>query len=315
MKKTAKRILLTALATLLCLSLAVPALAAGGKIINYSLYPEIVAKINGHVIRSYNIDGYTAVVAEDLRGYGFYAIWDPTERTLSVVRATNDDGSLQNPYKWPDYDPGELTHPIGSRAFPIYATDIRTYVAGRQVNAFNIDGETLIWIDDLSPYGDVVWHEKERYSELTLGDPVEIALAPIIKSPEDWASPSMPEGSCQLFDHRLGKLYVETLIMPNKPPFSDYSVTTMLFVKNNGLQIDISKLMPPYPDIAWGAKCYLEPTDIHFEGDLLIFTTPVLEGDDMETQEVKDWGPTRCTVDLNTGKMLSLEPLSEDSGG
>ncbi len=245
MKKNAKKLITLALVVLLCLSLAVPALAASPKIINYSLYTEIVAKINGHVIRSYNIDGYTAVVAEDLRSYGFYAVWNPTDRTLSVMRATNDDGSLQLPYRWGEYDPGEITHPIGSRAFPIYATDIKTYVAGKEVPAFNIDGETLIWVEDLAPFGDVVWHEKERYIELTLGDPVEIAISNWVKELENWKAIGGSGSSYVIYESSLGKLYIET-----------YSGTThgnrtnMRFVKNNGVVINLNDLLPTY---GWGS--------------------------------------------------------------
>ena len=299
MKKTVKRILLLALAALLCLSLAAPALAAQAKIINYSLYTEIVAKINGHVIRSYNIDGYTAVVAEDLRGYGFWVTWNPSERTLKVVRATNADGSLQYPYKWAEYDPGVLTHPIGSRAFPIYETDIKTFVAGKEVSAFNIDGETLIWIEDLAPFGDVVWHEKERYIELTLGDPAQIAVSGWIK---DLTQYSFLGSSYDVYDSSFGKLFVGT-----QSGRSDGTATFMRFAKNNGDVIDINSLMPPYPKTA---SHYLKPTNIKFEGYQLIFTTPVLElvGDD-PLGPVKDWGPTKCVVDLNTGKMISMTPV------
>ena len=304
MKKTAKRLLMLTLAVLLCLALAAPAMAAQPKIINYSLYTEIVAKINGHVIRSYNIDGYTAVVAEDLRGYGFYAVWDPAERTLNVMRATNDDGSLQLPYKWAEYDPGKLTRPIGSRAFPIYETDIRTYVAGGEVDAFNIDGETLIWIEDLAPFGDVVWHEKERYIELTLGNPAEIAVSAWARSLEEWKNLAGAGSSYQVYDSALGKLYVETY---TGTPHG--SMTNMRFVKNNGMVISINSLLPPYPT---GVGYYLHPSDIKLDGSTLTFTTPVREivGDDPLSGTVKDWGPTRCVVDLNSGKMLSMTPVS-----
>jgi len=300
MKKTLKKIIFLALASLLCLSLAVPALAASPKIINYSLYTEIVAKINGHVIRSYNIDGYTAIVAEDLRGYGFYAMWNPTERTLNVMRATNDDGSLQLPYKWSEYDPGKLTHPIGSRAFPIYATDIKTYVAGSEVSAFNIDGETLIWIEDLAPFGNVVWHEKERYIELTLGNPADIAISKWVKDLEVWKSIGGPGSSYQIIDSSFGKLYIETYTGTTHG-----NTTAMRFVKNNGMVININSLLPPYPMVS----NYLKPTDISISGNTLTFTTPVLET--LGDNTVKEWGLTKCVVDINTGKMLSMTPLSK----
>ncbi len=295
MKKNAKKLITLALVALLCLSLAAPALAASPKIINYSLYTEIVAKINGHFIHSYNIDGYTAIVAEDLRSYGFYAIWNPTDRTLSVMRATNDDGSLQLPYKWGEYDPGELTHPIGSKAFPIYATDIKTYVAGKEVSAFNIDGETLIWIEDLAPYGDVVWHEKERYIELTLGDPVEIAISGWVKELENWKMISGSSSSCVIYESSLGKLYIETY-----SGTTHGNLTNMRFVKNNGIVININDLMPSY---GWVAGYYLKPTDIRIDGSILTFTTPV--------QSDEGSVPTKCVVDLNKGEMVSMTPISK----
>ena len=303
MKRTGKKLLVLVLAIVMCLSLGAPALAAAPRIINYSLYTEIVAKINGHVIRSYNIDGYTAVVAEDLRAYGFYAIWAPAERTLSVMRATNDDGSLQLPYRWGEYDPGELTHPIGSRAFPIYETDIKTYVAGSEVSAFNIDGETLIWIEDLAPFGDVVWHEKERYIELTLGDPVEIALAGWVN---DLTKYSLLGSSYKIYDSTLGWLFVGT-----QSGLPHGSATYMHFVKNNGEVIEIHELLPPG---GWGTCYYLNPMDIKLDGSRLTFITPVKENvvePGKPSFTVKDWGPTRCVVDLNTGTMVSMEPAGE----
>lgn len=44
----------------------------------------------------------------------------------------------------------------------IYDTDIKTYVEGVLVPSFNIGGETIIFIDDLMCYGEVVWNPDER---------------------------------------------------------------------------------------------------------------------------------------------------------
>ena len=81
-----KRLFTAALSAALLLSLALPSSAAGtGRAVDWALYTDITAQINGHPLRSYNVNGSTAVVAEDLRGYGFQVLWDAEDRTLSVV--------------------------------------------------------------------------------------------------------------------------------------------------------------------------------------------------------------------------------------
>lgn len=83
-----KRLFTAALSAALLLSLALPSSAAGtGRAVDWALYTDITAQINGHPLRSYNVNGSTAVVAEDLRGYGFQVLWDAEDRTLSVERA------------------------------------------------------------------------------------------------------------------------------------------------------------------------------------------------------------------------------------
>ena len=82
-----RQILCTAFAAALTLTLAVPAAAEENKIgdvVGHTYYTDIAARINGHPLRSYNIGGETAVVAEDLREYGFSVVWDGEARTLTV---------------------------------------------------------------------------------------------------------------------------------------------------------------------------------------------------------------------------------------
>ena len=166
-----KRLFTAALSAALLLSLALPSSAAGtGRAVDWALYTDITAQINGHPLRSYNVNGSTAVVAEDLRGYGFQVLWDAEDRTLSVERAADSTGCPALPASWPDYTPPALTQPVGTRAQPILSTDIDTYVAGQYVRSCNIGGETLICFSDLAPYGAVSFDEDSRTAELTLGD-------------------------------------------------------------------------------------------------------------------------------------------------
>lgn len=142
---------------LLCVCCILPSTATyGATITGQAVHTDIVAYINDLPIPSYNINGYTAIVAEDLAQYGFSVHYDNTTRSLSVDYFENDNPITAK------YQPEQNTKPIGSFAAYVYATDIVTYVAGEKVPSYNIDGRTLILIDALDVYGDVIWYPKER---------------------------------------------------------------------------------------------------------------------------------------------------------
>ena len=67
---------------------AVPA-AAGAEVVGTVLSTDIGTVIDGAACKTYNVDGRTFVVAEDLQGYGFDVDWNENERVLSIT---------QNPY-------------------------------------------------------------------------------------------------------------------------------------------------------------------------------------------------------------------------
>ena len=53
-----KRLFTAALSAALLLSLALPSSAAGtGRAVDWALYTDITAQINGHPLRSYNVNG------------------------------------------------------------------------------------------------------------------------------------------------------------------------------------------------------------------------------------------------------------------
>jgi len=162
--RTFKRAAAWTAAMALCLSAGVSAQA--NRVVDYAFYTDIVATIDDHPVRSYNIGGNTAVVAEELAGCGFEVIWNASSRTLRILR----DETRATPQVWPTYTAPALTQRIGARAQPIYETDIVTYIADKAVRAFNINGETLVWMDDLAPFGTLVWRPDARVLALTLGD-------------------------------------------------------------------------------------------------------------------------------------------------
>jgi len=154
---------------LLLIMLVVPfSVNAIGEVVGNYVNTDIVAYINDVPINSYNINGWTGIVAEDLLDYGFDVIWDGDARTLTVGNSYiptpeytelnwQGSGKIKT-----DIEIKKNDKPIGSFAGHIYATDIKTYVAGEEVASYNIGGRTIIYIDELQYFGNVKWYEKER---------------------------------------------------------------------------------------------------------------------------------------------------------
>lgn len=81
MKKT---ICLTlTLLTVMLFTVSAGALSPGDSM-GWVLYTNIVAYIDDVPIRSYNIDGYTYIVAEDLQEYGYEVERIPQDKKLTV---------------------------------------------------------------------------------------------------------------------------------------------------------------------------------------------------------------------------------------
>lgn len=121
-------------------------------------------------INSYNIGGKTVVVCEDLNWYfGFDVVWDGEGRTLDITDTSKTKGYIldlenylqrnisQNVAKRPkDYSQKEMPKHI-------YFTDIKTRLEGKEIQAYNLNGETAMAVEDLRDFGyDVIWNEAER---------------------------------------------------------------------------------------------------------------------------------------------------------
>lgn len=138
--------------------------AKTGDILGYAKYTDISAYINHYPITSYNINDCTAIVAEDLKNYGFNVVWSEEKRLLSITK--NAEATQITPY-------GTIykySAKAGQNSFPYLQTDIVTHVNGIKVESFNINGKTCIYIDALSPYGDVVWVPETRAIKMWITD-------------------------------------------------------------------------------------------------------------------------------------------------
>ena len=147
--------------------------AKTGDFLGYVKYTDISAYINHYPITSYNINGYTVVVAEDLKNYGFSVVWNQENRSLSISRSMSN---VITPYgKIYKYE-----SMLGQNSMPYLETDIKTYVNDQLVTSYNINGKTVINIEDLRPYGKVEWLPEIRAIKMWIEDLPQIAYQPLM---------------------------------------------------------------------------------------------------------------------------------------
>ena len=164
-RKTAFIILLTLIISLFPAGVFA---ASNGDPLGDVLYSDIVAYIDGKAIPTSIKSGTTMVVVEDLARYGFDVVWNKTDRTLRVER---------NAGKKIDPLPVEkdTAHKPGTFKCKYVYTDIRTYLSGKLVESFAIDGRTLIDFELLVKYGLISWNGAQREIKITLKNIYEIA--------------------------------------------------------------------------------------------------------------------------------------------
>ncbi|MBO5408100.1 MAG: M15 family metallopeptidase [Clostridia bacterium] len=156
--------LLTALVLVCILMSVVPvaSMAKTGDVLGYAKYTDISAYINHYPIASYNINDYTAVVAEDLANYGFRVDWNDYERALYISK--DNSAKRITPY----VTPYKYASVAGYPSFAYLQTDIKTYVNGVPVESFNIGGKTCIYMDSLVSCGELAWVPEFRAIKLWL---------------------------------------------------------------------------------------------------------------------------------------------------
>jgi hypothetical protein len=118
------------------------------------LNTDIKVFIDDVQILGYNVNDNTYVIVEQLRPYGFSVNWDQASFALGIRRGIAEGAPVPIP---------QNTAPTGSVAFPYVYTDVVAYVNGKFVSSFNIDGNTVISIDDLArEFGRAVWNGAAR---------------------------------------------------------------------------------------------------------------------------------------------------------
>ena len=106
-------------------------------------YSDIDTYINNYPISAYGVYGKMAVVAEDLRDYGFDVVWDEAARALHITR----NSSVMQLTRKDVYKPN---YPSGTFFSDIYKSDIKVDYNGTQLQSYALNGYTLIPINDFA---------------------------------------------------------------------------------------------------------------------------------------------------------------------
>ena len=148
-----KKKILSAAATVIGLS----ALMCIGASAQEAQYTDIDTYINHYPINAYGIDGKLAVVAEDLRDYGFNVDWDEGAWALHISR--ND--SVSQLTRKDIYKPSQSS---GSKFSDIYRSTISVDYNGIPMEGYALNGYTLITVNELAALaGTEEWNEDNRY--------------------------------------------------------------------------------------------------------------------------------------------------------
>lgn len=148
-----------------CLLLGLAGLSASAEICGEVIATDITAYIDEQPIESYNINDYTYVIAEDLRDYGFGVVWNGEVRELRIYRKTDYPRRFM-PADKVNVKKSDVNR--GAHAFDVYSTDIVTFLEDEPVTAYNVDGQTLIQIDELSRYGYFSYDDEKREVKINM---------------------------------------------------------------------------------------------------------------------------------------------------
>ena len=118
---------------------------------------DITAYVNDVPIRSYNIDGKTWIVAEDLLQYKFRVNYSETYKLLMIDYVDTDRKEITA-----DYDPQTDVDDIGNVAGEVLKSDISVRMGKNYVEGYNMGGKIIIPFDELKNLGSVDWDPENR---------------------------------------------------------------------------------------------------------------------------------------------------------
>lgn len=144
-----------------------------GEKISEAVYSNLAVYINNHPISSYVVNDYAVIVAEDLVNYCCDVVWNGETKTLNISKS---DEKMQ--FTTPAVYQASL--PTGTHYADVLYTDIKTYVNGTEVTSFNINGRTMIVIDEFGACMDgYIWDAEHHAARATLDGKPQAEFAPI----------------------------------------------------------------------------------------------------------------------------------------
>lgn len=141
-----KRIIFTIIAVIALFGAAANAENVGDKI-GEAVYSDLSVYINHYPIPAYVVNDYAVIIAEDLVNYCCDVDWDGNTRTLSITKS-DEKTSFNVPEIY------KTSMPVGTKYSDVLYTDIQAHVNGNSVTSFNINGRTMIVIDEFGNYTD-----------------------------------------------------------------------------------------------------------------------------------------------------------------
>lgn len=117
----------------------------GEEILGSAVYTDFTTYINHVPVESYDFNGNTLIVAEDLRAFGFDVWWNEYKETLTITRNNSSEfGDF-------DYIISPSADDVWQKAFDVTTTNVKVFTEGYQYSSFGgIYGKTLINIEDLT---------------------------------------------------------------------------------------------------------------------------------------------------------------------
>ncbi len=137
---------------------------AAAQVTGTVLTTDIGAVIDGAPIHSYNVNGSTYVIAEDLRGYGFDVSYNDSERTLYI--AQNVWSSPRILLSEDEVNIYKKSIAVGEWAADIYSSDIKVLLNGAQIEAYSLDGQMIIPVRALEACAYVEFDEDYRVARV-----------------------------------------------------------------------------------------------------------------------------------------------------
>lgn len=144
------------------------------------LYYDASAYINNHPIPCYNINDYCGIYAKDLRSYGFNVDYDEQSATVNITRnkdCTDISGIDGVKLPWQD---------VGTPYAVTGESRIKVMLDGQETQSYWVDGNMMILLDNLYPFGEVFWSYEQKALFLTISDLPVIEYAPTEKAPRPY---------------------------------------------------------------------------------------------------------------------------------